>query len=96
MSSGAQPAQVPYGANPPIVWNGQRNSPDVLFWNQDLNSTAFLGFTPNISPNGLNTIPVPPYAAFTLPGDRTVYAVPGSPNMASLVVLPGGGNFFSL
>jgi hypothetical protein len=88
--------QYPFGdsvANP-VAWSGVPGSEEgVLFINADLNNTVTLGFAPQITLNGLNTIPLPPNGTITLPADRSVYAI-APKGTANLIIIPGGGAYF--
>jgi hypothetical protein len=89
-----QQVPVPTGTSAQC-WVGIPNSPDlVLFWNQDLNNTVYLGNVNNISPGGINTIPVPPNGAFQLPESRNVFVIGASSGILPLVVIPTAGNMF--
>lgn len=77
-----------------IAWNGQPNSTDqVTFRNLDLNNTVYLGFVPNITIAGNNTIPLDPNTSVTLPANKTVYVI-GPTGTGNLLVVPGGAAFF--
>ena len=76
-------------------WVGIHNSTDlVLFWNQDINNTVYIGNITNISSGGPNTIPVPPNASFQLPASQNVFVIGASSGIMPLVVIPNAGNMF--
>lgn len=82
-----------------IVWNGVRDATfNVLFKNTDINNYVYLGYSPNISPNGSNAIPVEPNGSIILGANLTVYAIwSESSGVNPLVVIPGGvGTFLGL
>lgn len=94
----AQITQIPVGTSVAQAWSGVRNSTEqVMFWNQDITNTIYLGFLPQITANGNNTIPVPPNGSFLLPADRSVFVIASVAGVSSLVVIPNaGGQFRSL
>jgi hypothetical protein len=95
LSSQGNIAQVPFGQTYSQVWPGNPGNTGgtVLFWNQDLNNTVYIGFRNTVSIAGLDSIPVPPNGMITLGTDRSVYAI-AAVGTLPLVVIPGGGSFF--
>jgi len=86
--------QLPGSGRVHNAWNGVPGSMDtILFANNDLNNSWYLGFRNSITIGGPNTIPVPPSGTVTLTGNRTVYAIAANGTTA-LVIIPGGGAYF--
>jgi len=87
--------QTPVGTQVAQAWSGLPNSKDmILYWNQDINNTIYLGFKPQIAAGAPNTIPVPPNGSFQLPANRSVFVIGKVNGISPLVVIPNGGNMF--
>lgn len=76
------------------AWNGVPGTNDpILFANNDLTQSWYVGFRNSITVGGFNTIPIPPSGTVTLNSNRTVYAV-GAKGITPLVIIPGGSQYF--
>lgn len=86
---------VPNG-NPGLVWPA-RSDPTVnslLFINQDLNNTVYLGQTSTVAANGPNSIPIPPNGTFSGDSASAWYVVGAIAGIQPLVVVPNGQAYF--
>lgn len=73
------------------AWTAIPNSTDtVLLKNQDLTHYVFVGKRNNISPTGLNVIPIEPNGSIVVSADSNWFVIGGAANIANLLVIPGG------
>jgi hypothetical protein len=86
--------QLPGSGQVNNAWNGIPGSGDVvLFANNDINNTWYIGFSNSIAIGGPNTVPIPPSGTVQLSAARTVYAI-AAKGTTPLVIIPGGGAYF--
>lgn len=77
------------------AWSSRDSSvASLLFINQDLNNTIWLGQTSNITPAGPNTIPILPNGTFSGDAKSTWYVVGSIAGTLPLVVVPNGQGYF--
>jgi hypothetical protein len=79
-----------------VAW-GARGASDVdslLFINQDLNNTIWLGQQSIITPGGPGTIPLLPNATFSGNANTPWYVIGSAADIQPLVVVPNGQAFF--
>lgn len=76
----------------PLIHEG--DGPTMLV-NRDQNNTIFLGDNLGIT-GGADTVALPPLASIVMNGETTVYGVTAIGLTASVLVIPGGLNFFQL
>lgn len=77
------------------AWTGVRgDTGTILVWNSDTVNTVYVGFNPQVSANGLNTIPVPPNGSFNLPASRNVFVIGTVSGVGPLVVIPDATGMF--
>jgi hypothetical protein len=76
---------------------GSRGAPGVtslLFINQDINNTVWIGQISTITPAGPNTIPIAPNGTFSGAASSAWYVVGSAAGIQPLVVVPNGAAYF--
>lgn len=85
---------VPNG-NASIVWSSRDTSvTSLLFINQDLNNTVWLGSQSTITPGSPNTIPLAPNGTFSGSASSVWYVTGSAAGIQPLVVVPNGQAYF--
>jgi hypothetical protein len=87
------PNQVPFGMGGTAVqaWPGVAGASSVLFFNQDIANTVWLGYDSDLQLNATNGWPLAPLTSVNMDGRRTIYAV-ANPGTSNMLVMPGGTN----
>lgn len=86
---------VPTGT-PALCWPA-RSDPSVnslLFINQDLTNTVYIGQMSSIYASSPNTIPIPPNGTFSGDPSSAWYVIGSTAGIQPLVMVPNGQNFF--
>lgn len=85
---------VPVGNAAPVWSSRQTGVNSLLFINQDLNNTVWLGSASNITAAGANTIPILPNGTFSGDAQSQWYVVGSVAGTQPLVVVPNGQAYF--
>lgn len=81
--------------NAAIAWPaGQSNVSSLLFINQDLNNTIWIGAASNITAGGSNTIPILPNGTFSGDASSPWYVIGSVAGTQPLVMVPNGQAYF--
>jgi hypothetical protein len=76
-------------------WTGQPKSDEsLMIWNQDITNTVYIGNLPQISANGLNTVPIQPNTAISITPTKNWFVIGSAAGILPLVVVPGGLAYF--
>lgn len=88
--------QVPVPVqNAAIAWPArQSNIASLLFINQDLNNSVWIGQEQAITAAGPNTIPIPPNGTFSGDASSPWYVIGSAAGTQPLVVVPNGQSYF--
>jgi hypothetical protein len=89
--------QIPVGNGvASLIWNG-RPAPGIntlLFANQDLNNTVYVGNQPGITPTTGNVIPLAPNGTISVDPASPWYVVGAAAGILPLVMVPNGQAYF--
>lgn len=79
-----------------VAWGAQRSTDvdTLLFINQDLVNTIWIGQQSTITPAGTNTIPIQPNGTFSGVANTPWYVIGAAAGIQPLVVVPNGSAYF--
>lgn len=78
-----------------VAWGSREAGVNsLLFINQDLNNTVWLGQVSNVTANGPNSIPLGPNGTFSGDAQSNWYVVGAASGISPIVVVPNGQAYF--